>query len=150
MRAKKVSSFKSLITTFSTDTPHPVKSYVFGAHPDTVSELPGLGIDSVALGNNHIFDYMTQGVVDTFAHLDAFLVRRAKERGPVDPGFIDDLRAAARAARRAGASNVAWRYLWAAYAKARRIDIDGQRRFYVMRDLSSIALRKAPAISAPS
>ena len=52
------------------DTPHPVKSYVFGAHPDTVFELPGLGVDSVALGNNHIFDYMTQGVVDTLAHLD--------------------------------------------------------------------------------
>ncbi|EDM74907.1 poly-gamma-glutamate biosynthesis/capsule biosynthesis protein [Plesiocystis pacifica SIR-1] len=52
-------------------TPHPNKSYVFAAHPDTVAELPGLGVDSVALGNNHIFDQLDGGVADTIHHLDA-------------------------------------------------------------------------------
>jgi hypothetical protein len=52
-------------------TPHPNKSYVFGAYSDSAAELPGVGIDSVALGNNHIYDYLEIGVEDTLFHLDA-------------------------------------------------------------------------------
>lgn len=51
-------------------TPHPTKSYVFAADPATAAELPGVGVDSVALGNNHIYDYLDIGVADTLTHLD--------------------------------------------------------------------------------
>ena len=51
-------------------TPHPTKAYVFAAAPAVAAELPGLGVDSAALGNNHIYDYLDIGVVDTLAHLD--------------------------------------------------------------------------------
>ncbi|PRQ09750.1 CapA family protein [Enhygromyxa salina] len=52
-------------------TPHPNKSYVFAAYPESAAELPGVGIDSVSLGNNHIYDYLDLGVADTLFHLDA-------------------------------------------------------------------------------
>ncbi|KIG18416.1 Capsule biosynthesis protein capA [Enhygromyxa salina] len=52
-------------------TPHPNKSYVFAAYPESAAELPGVGIDSVSLGNNHIYDYLEIGVSDTLFHLDA-------------------------------------------------------------------------------
>ena len=51
-------------------TPHPTKSYVFGAYPDSAAELPGVGVDSVSLGNNHIYDYLEIGVEDTIFYLD--------------------------------------------------------------------------------
>ena len=50
--------------------PHPNKSYIFAANPLSAAELPGVGIDSVTLGNNHIYDYLDQGVADTLYHLD--------------------------------------------------------------------------------
>lgn len=52
-------------------TPHPTKSYVFQAYPESAAELPGVGVDSVSLGNNHIYDYLEIGVSDSLVHLDA-------------------------------------------------------------------------------
>lgn len=52
-------------------TPHPTKSFVFAAYPESAAELPDAGVDSVSLGNNHIYDYLEIGVSDTLFHLDA-------------------------------------------------------------------------------
>ncbi|MCY1054810.1 CapA family protein [Nannocystis sp. SCPEA4] len=44
---------------------HPYKSYTFYSHPDTLAGLNTAGIDGVSLGNNHVFDYMDDGLYDT-------------------------------------------------------------------------------------
>ncbi|MBA3548188.1 MAG: CapA family protein [Nannocystis sp.] len=46
-------------------TPHPTKSYTFFSHPETLAGLTHAGFDGVDLGNNHVFDYMGAGVLDT-------------------------------------------------------------------------------------
>ncbi|MCA9698784.1 MAG: CapA family protein, partial [Myxococcales bacterium] len=51
-------------------TPHPTKSYVFHAYSGSVAVLPDVGIDSVSLGNNHVYDYLEGGMNDTLMHLD--------------------------------------------------------------------------------
>ncbi len=53
------------------DAPHPTKSFVFNAYPESAAALEGVGVDAVTLGNNHVFDYLGAGVVDTLMHLDA-------------------------------------------------------------------------------
>jgi Bacterial capsule synthesis protein PGA_cap len=52
-------------------TPHPVKSFVFYAYPESAAALEQVGVDMVSLGNNHLFDYMGSGTADTLMHLDA-------------------------------------------------------------------------------
>jgi poly-gamma-glutamate capsule biosynthesis protein CapA/YwtB (metallophosphatase superfamily) len=51
-------------------TPHPVKSNVFNAYPESADALEQVGVDAVTLGNNHVFDYLAKGTSNTFAHLD--------------------------------------------------------------------------------
>jgi hypothetical protein len=51
-------------------TPHPVKTNVFNAYSDSAAALEQVGIDTVTLGNNHLFDYLESGTEDTFDHLD--------------------------------------------------------------------------------
>jgi len=46
-------------------TPHPYKSYTFYSHPETLAGLTHAGFDGVDLANNHVFDYLGAGVVDT-------------------------------------------------------------------------------------
>ncbi len=50
-------------------TPHPSKSYVFYALPGSTAVLPGLGVDSVSMGNNHLYDFLEAGVADTVTAL---------------------------------------------------------------------------------
>ncbi|MFO7561891.1 MAG: CapA family protein [Enhygromyxa sp.] len=52
-------------------TPHPSKAYVFNAYPPSAEALPAVGVDSVSLGNNHVYDYLALGLYDTLAQLDA-------------------------------------------------------------------------------
>jgi hypothetical protein len=51
-------------------TPHPVKSNVFYAYPESAKALGDVGIDVVSLGNNHVFDYLGPGTVATMENLD--------------------------------------------------------------------------------
>lgn len=46
-------------------TPHPTKAFTFYSHPDTLPGLTFAGFDGVDLGNNHVFDYLGDGVFDT-------------------------------------------------------------------------------------
>jgi hypothetical protein len=51
--------------TLTPDTPHPTKDYVFFTLPGSVDAVAEEGFDYVSLGNNHLYDYLEQGVVDT-------------------------------------------------------------------------------------
>ena len=51
-------------------TPHPSKNIVFGCHRDSAEALPKVGIDSVTIGNNHLYDYLEIGTQETMDILD--------------------------------------------------------------------------------
>jgi poly-gamma-glutamate capsule biosynthesis protein CapA/YwtB (metallophosphatase superfamily) len=52
-------------------TPHPTKDYAFFSLPESLPALLGLGVDYAALGNNHVYDYLQGGLMDTLDHLDS-------------------------------------------------------------------------------
>ncbi len=52
-------------------TPHTEKDYVFFSLPESLEALTWLGADYVSLGNNHIYDYLEHGVVETLHHVSA-------------------------------------------------------------------------------
>lgn len=47
------------------------KAYTFRANPERVKILQELGVDIVKLANNHVYDYGSQALLDTFATLEA-------------------------------------------------------------------------------
>lgn len=49
---------------------HPKNSIVFHSKAQSASVLGSVGVDSVSLGNNHIFDYLEPGVQSTIETLD--------------------------------------------------------------------------------
>ncbi len=51
-------------------TPHPYKTFVYYSHPETILALPAVGIDAVSLGNNHVYDYLEDGLADTIAEVE--------------------------------------------------------------------------------
>ncbi|MEM6706629.1 MAG: CapA family protein [Acidobacteriota bacterium] len=46
-------------------TPHPTKAFAFFTLSGSVPALRKAGIDYVSLGNNHVYDYLEEGLVDT-------------------------------------------------------------------------------------
>lgn len=65
-------SVANLECPFTTATSyHPTKSIVFKAFPDYISALDHMGIDVVTLANNHIWDYLDAGLLDTQNLLDS-------------------------------------------------------------------------------
>ncbi len=46
------------------------KYYYFRGDPQRAAELKRIGVDSVSLANNHVYDYREQGILDTFSALD--------------------------------------------------------------------------------
>ena len=73
--------------------PEPGKPFFFRAPPVAAERLAELGVDCVALANNHALDYGTEALLDTFEHLRA--------AGVAWVGAGED-EAAARASRRLG------------------------------------------------
>jgi poly-gamma-glutamate capsule biosynthesis protein CapA/YwtB (metallophosphatase superfamily) len=51
--------------------PEPGKPFFFRAPPEAIRHLERLGIDCVALANNHALDFGRDALLDTFGHLDA-------------------------------------------------------------------------------
>ncbi len=45
--------------------PHPTKSVVFRTRPENIVGLTYAGIDVASLGNNHIWDYLDEGLIQT-------------------------------------------------------------------------------------
>jgi len=57
-----------------TDTPegrHPTKEFTFFSLPETLEGIKQIGVDYVALGNNHVYDYLEDGLDDTIIEVNA-------------------------------------------------------------------------------
>lgn len=52
-------------------TPHEEKAFAYFSLPESASALHWLGINSVSLGNNHLYDYLDIGVRDTIDALNS-------------------------------------------------------------------------------
>ena len=52
-------------------TPNREKEYVLFTLPGSLPALTWLGVDYVSLGNNHVYDYLEQGITDTLDSLRA-------------------------------------------------------------------------------
>ncbi len=57
-------NLESPVTTMPTNV-HPTKEFSFFSLPESVQSLSDIGIDYVGLGNNHIYDYLQNGLEDT-------------------------------------------------------------------------------------
>ena len=53
-------------------TPNREKEYVLFTLPKSLPALTWLGVDYVTLGNNHVYDYLEQGLTDTLDNLRAY------------------------------------------------------------------------------
>lgn len=60
----RTANFESPAST-AHDSRHPYKRFSFTSHPDTLSALTRAGIEAVSLGNNHSYDYLEAGRVET-------------------------------------------------------------------------------------
>ena len=71
---------------------HPTKDYVFASHPALAEALRDAGIDLVGLGNNHMYDYLEQGLVGTRVALNdaglAFFGASGSEVGAWQPAIL--------------------------------------------------------------
>ena len=65
-----VVNFESVVTRDPT-TPHRDKRYAFFSLPESLGVFDWLNVRYISLGNNHLYDYLEQGVVDTIAHVEA-------------------------------------------------------------------------------
>lgn len=50
---------------------HPTKGIVFKSRPENVAGLVNAGVDFVTLANNHVYDYLEAGMLETMAVLDS-------------------------------------------------------------------------------
>lgn len=65
----RMANFESPAST-AVESRHPAKRYSFSSHPDSVTALTRVGIEAVSLGNNHTYDYLEPGRVETAEVLD--------------------------------------------------------------------------------
>ena len=52
-------------------TPHPYKAFTFFSYPETLAGLRAAGVRTVNLANNHVYDFLEGGFVDTLANVTA-------------------------------------------------------------------------------
>ncbi|MCP4806844.1 MAG: hypothetical protein GY913_02195 [Proteobacteria bacterium] len=62
-------NLESVVTDDPT-TPHETKPYIFFTLPESADAM-ATWFDYANLGNNHVYDYLEQGVVDTMDHVDS-------------------------------------------------------------------------------
>jgi poly-gamma-glutamate capsule biosynthesis protein CapA/YwtB (metallophosphatase superfamily) len=62
-------NLETVVSTLPDSDAYPQKRIVINSHPDTLAALEAMGVDLVMLGNNHIRDYLDQGVVETMTAL---------------------------------------------------------------------------------
>ena len=74
------------------DAFHPTKEFVFASEPESVQALVEVGVDVVALGNNHLYDALEGGLETTLDTLDEAGVPRFGGGRTVDeawaPAFV--------------------------------------------------------------
>ena len=57
--------------TSSPEAAHPTKEFSFFSLPETLDGIKAIGIDYVALGNNHVYDFLEDGLNDTLLEVDS-------------------------------------------------------------------------------
>ena len=57
------------VVTDNPSTPHVVKDFVYFTLPGSLPAFKWLGVKYVSLGNNHVYDYLEAGVLDTRRHV---------------------------------------------------------------------------------
>lgn len=65
----QVINFESPVITDPSIT-HPTKDYSFFTLPGSLDALHWLGIDYISLGNNHVYDYLEPGIVQTLNYIN--------------------------------------------------------------------------------
>lgn len=68
-------------------TPSFENRFVFFSLPGSLPAIPWSGIDYVSLANNHIYDYLEQGLSDTIAHLTAAAIPFSGAGEDIDQAF---------------------------------------------------------------
>ncbi len=64
-----ITNLESVVTN-DPSTPHEAKDFAYFTLPESLEALHDLNIHYVALGNNHTFDYLDQGTLDTIAAVE--------------------------------------------------------------------------------
>ena len=71
----KAADFSSVnLETPITSTPeaaHPTKEFSFFSLPQTLAGIKAIGVDYVALGNNHVYDFLEDGLADTLIEVSS-------------------------------------------------------------------------------
>ena len=57
-------------------TPNYGKDYIYRANPENISLMEELGVDVLALANNHMYDYGAEGLLDTLDTIDKTNMKR--------------------------------------------------------------------------
>ena len=57
-------------------TPNYGKDYIYRANPENISLMQELGVDVLALANNHMYDYGAEGLLDTLDTIDSTNIKR--------------------------------------------------------------------------
>lgn len=70
MQAADIMCLNNEFTYSTGGTPLPDKAYTFRAKPERVEVLGQLGVDTVTLANNHVYDYGKEALLDTFTVLE--------------------------------------------------------------------------------
>ncbi|MFM2163128.1 MAG: capsule synthesis protein CapA [Pseudomonadota bacterium] len=82
-----IPNFESVVTDAPT-TPHRTKDFVYFTLPASLIAFEALGIGIVGLGNNHVYDYLEQGVADTLRFLTAAGLRFAGLGASPDAAWV--------------------------------------------------------------
>ncbi len=82
-----VLNFESVLT-LEPATPHPTKPYCYFTLPASLVALESLGVTFVSIGNNHVYDYLERGLMDTRATLDAAGIGYSGAGRTPDEAFI--------------------------------------------------------------
>lgn len=71
MNAADIMVLNNEFTYSTSGTPLDGKAYTFRADPERVEVLQQLGVDVVGLANNHVYDYGSEALLDTFDTLES-------------------------------------------------------------------------------
>ncbi|MEM7448119.1 MAG: CapA family protein [Myxococcota bacterium] len=65
-----VVNLETVVSQQSLDEAYPRKRFLLQMHPESLAGISALGVDAVTLGNNHVRDWLDQGVIDTLLALE--------------------------------------------------------------------------------
>ncbi|MFO7895755.1 MAG: CapA family protein, partial [Candidatus Cloacimonadales bacterium] len=121
---------------------HPTKTVYFKADPQHALGLANAGIDLVSLANNHILDYMEDGIIETQATLDSIGVQYSgaglNAQEAYQPAFLNKKGiniAFLASSDRTGQYNNYQPYLQAAYDKA---GFAYQTPYYIQQQIAAV------------